>query len=132
MDLSLIVIDESDLDCFIAQKIIQHTYKNSVVKLYHNPQTAFDAIRAKSVGISLPAIIFLDLQMPIMNGFAFLDAFEKLADEITRQYKIFILSSTRNNSDISKGLSYKTVSGIIEKPLTKEKLQDIMPQHEVQ
>lgn len=132
MNLSLIVIDESELDCFIAQKILHFTYTNSVVKLYHNALTAFHAIREGKVGVKLPAMIFLDLQMPIMNGFEFLDAFEKLPVEVTDQYKIFILSSTLNKNDLSKGRASSMVSGVIEKPLTKEKLNDIVLQHELE
>jgi CheY-like chemotaxis protein len=131
MALSLIVIDESQLDCFIAQKIIQFAYADSTVKLHNNALTAFEAIRDGNTGLALPAVIFLDLQMPIMNGFEFLEAYERLPDDITDQYRIFILSSTLNKNDISRGRTYRTVLGVVEKPLTKEKLEDVFRKYSI-
>lgn len=128
--MSLIIIDESELDCFIAQKIIKFTYKNSSVKSYLSATTALQDISNGNITLPLPAIILLDLQMPVMNGFEFVEAYEQLPAEITGQYKIHILSSTRNQNDITRILSFKSVNGMIEKPLTKEKMQNLAMQYD--
>ena len=71
------------------------------------------------------AVIFLDLNMPIMNGWEFLEKLSKAKNEITLQYKIYILSSTINPDDKKKAKSHALVSGFLSKPLTKEHLEQL-------
>jgi CheY-like chemotaxis protein len=71
------------------------------------------------------AVIFLDLNMPIMNGWEFLEKLSKAKNEITLQYKIYILSSTINPDDKKKAKSHALVSGFLSKPLTKEHLEHL-------
>ena len=75
------------------------------------------------------AIVFLDLNMPIMNGWEFLENLSKLKDGITINYKIFILSSTINPDDKKKAKENELVTGFLTKPLTKEHLEFIKTEH---
>lgn len=123
MELSFIVIDDSELDCFVARKIIELTDKGIQVKTYLNGRDVIDQIRADFDTRDMPlTIILLDLRMPLMNGFQFVDEFEKFPLDIKRKYRIHILSSSKNVSDIRRILTYDTVVGMIEKPFTREKL----------
>jgi CheY-like chemotaxis protein len=70
-------------------------------------------------------IIFLDLNMPIMNGWEFLEKLSKAKNEITMHYKIYILSSTINPDDKKKAKSHSLVSGFLSKPLTKGILEQL-------
>jgi CheY-like chemotaxis protein len=127
MGLSFIIIDDSELDCFVARKIIEHTDKRLVVKTYLNGRDVIDQIRADFDNRDMPlTIILLDLRMPIMNGFQFVDEFEKLPLDIKRKYQIHILSSTRNTNDIYRILTYDTVISMIEKPFTREKFLTLL------
>jgi len=63
--------------------------------------------------------------MPIMNGWEFLDKLSKAKNEITMNYKIYILSSTINPDDQKKAKSNPMVAGFLSKPLTKEYLDGI-------
>lgn len=129
MELSFIIIDENELDCFIAQKIIKNTNKNLGFKTFQNAQHALEVIRENSIGRGeLMSVILLDLQMPLMDGFQFVEEFEKLSPEIQKKYTIDILSSTRNATEISRILTHDTVNSVIEKPLTKEKLISLLMQ----
>lgn len=71
------------------------------------------------------AVVFLDLNMPIMNGWEFLDKLSKAENEISMNYKIYILSSTINPDDQKKAKGNPMVAGFLSKPLTKEYLEDI-------
>ncbi|GAB2971379.1 hypothetical protein GCM10027049_01150 [Mucilaginibacter puniceus] len=123
MELSFIVIDDSELDCFVARKIIEHTDKSLQVKSCLNGRDVIDQIRADFDNRDMPlTIILLDLRMPIMNGFQFVDEFEKFPLDIKKKYQIHILSSSKNANDIYRILSYDTVISMIEKPFTREKL----------
>jgi len=121
--LSFMIIDDSELDCFIARKFIELTDRSLPVITYQNPKLAIEQIRKDADKRDMPlTIILLDLRMPIMNGFQFVDMFEKLPPDITKKYRIYILSSSRNTNDIQKILNYRSVSDMIEKPLTRERL----------
>lgn len=127
MELSFIVIDDSELDCFVARKIIEHTDKSLPVKTYINARDVVEQIRADFDNRDRPlTIILLDLRMPVMNGFQFVDEFEKFPLDIKRKYQIHILSSSKNTNDIYRILSYNTVFSMIEKPFTREKLLELL------
>ena len=127
---SFIVIDDSELDCFVTQKFLEHTDKNLVVKTFQNAHDVLEMIRGNMVGDNLlPAIILLDIQMPVMNGFRFAEEFESFPPEVKKDYKIIILtilSSTGNPNELYKILNYPEVHTIIEKPLTIEKLSSLL------
>jgi CheY-like chemotaxis protein len=122
---SFIVIDDSELDCFVTRKFLERTTKSLDVNTFRNASHALEIIREKPNEAEFPTIILLDLQMPFMNGFEFVKEFEKLPAEVQKNYRIAILtilSSGNNPTDISNILRYKTVNSIIEKPLTNDKL----------
>lgn len=122
MEFSFIIIDDSELDCFIAQRLLKHNDRNVTVKTFQNARQVLEIISESSKEENQATIILLDLQMPLMNGFDFVEEFEKFPAEVQKNYTIAILSSTKNPTDVYKILTYKTVNSIIEKPLTKEKL----------
>ena len=124
---SFIVIDDSELDCFITQKIIEYVDENANIGIFYNAQDALDAIRKNPIeNNDITAVILLDLQMPVMNGFQFVEEFEKLPRGIQTNYLIHILSSTRNAIDLHRLSGYRTVNSIIEKPFTQEKLAELL------
>ena len=123
-EFSFIIIDDSELDCFVIQKIIKRTFKNPDIISFQNAGHALDAIKEQGVK-SNPIIILLDIQMPLMNGFEFIEEFEKLDARIQDCYTVIILSilsSTRAPADIHTEFNKRTVGSIIEKPFTIEKL----------
>lgn len=127
MGLSFIIIDENELDCFIAQKIIKNIDENLSFKAFLNAEHALEVIREKTVdSAGFTTVILLDLQMPLMDGFQFVEEFEKLPSEIQKKHTIDIVSSTRNPTDISRILAHRSVNSVIEKPLTKEKLLSLL------
>ncbi len=127
MELSFMIIDESELDCFIARKIIENTDKSLKVITFHNAKIALTTISETPVDNHLArSIILLDLQMPIMDGFKFVEEFEKLPSTIKNNYIIIILSATMNANDISRVLAYSSVNSILDKPLTREKVYDML------
>jgi CheY-like chemotaxis protein len=126
IEFSFMVIDDSELDCFVTQKFLERTNRSLIIKTFQHAQRALEIIQKDFDENNLvPTIIFLDLQMPFMNGFKFVEEFEKFPPEIQKNYKIIILtilSSSTNPVDIHRILTYDAVNSIVEKPLTKEKL----------
>lgn len=124
MELAFIIVDDSELDCFIARKFIEHTDRSLKVSTYQSGKLVMEQILADADNKTMPlTVILLDLRMPIMNGFQFVADFDKLPIDIKRKYRIHILSSSRNRNDIQRMLAHPLVHSIIEKPLTREKLE---------
>ena len=73
--------------------------------------------------IILPELMFLDLNMPIMNGWEFLEKLSQIKNKIKIHYKIYILSATVNPDDRKMAKDNGLVSGFLSKPLTKENLE---------
>ena len=124
------VIDDSELDCYVIQKVIEYSEKCLITQTFTNAQYALDTIRETPVEKGeLPTIILLDLQMPEMNGFEFVEEFEKFPPEVQSNYRIIILSimsSERDHIDLSRKFPDGKVGHIIEKPLTTEKLFSVL------
>jgi CheY-like chemotaxis protein len=122
-----IIVDDSPFDCLIAEKVIQNTQRHLSIKSFQDGYKALDYIAER--GHPDPnemTIIFLDIQMPIMNGFTFVESFEQLPDEITAGYVIFFTTSSINQNDITRGNSYRSVRNFLNKPLTTVSLQQII------
>lgn len=124
---SIMLIDDNSIDIFLNQKVIES------LKFIERIQTFSGAVDALNYlkliedinayhRLFAPQIILLDINMPIMNGFGFLEEFAKL--KIFKQYPvdIFMLSSSLNSEEISRANNNKNVSGFISKPLTADKL----------
>src|SRR5476649_1421687 len=91
-----LLIDDNYIDNFVTRKLLESSKfaENIVVK--QSPAEAIQALREGSVK---PDVIFLDIRMPLMNGFEFLDEYDKLTIDKTG-VKIFLLSSSFDPTDI--------------------------------
>jgi len=128
MDLSFIVIDDTELDHFIAKKMIYHADKAFEVKPFYEALSALDYIKSEEALIKNNAntLILLDIYMPIMTGYEFLDAFESLDPVIQAKYYIVVLTSSHEPADMNRMTAYKSVKGILSKPLLAEDLSAII------
>lgn len=122
-----ILIEDSVLDSYIGAKIIQGM--KDVCFSYHSfldPFEAFEYIQKRGKKEE-KTIIFLDIQMPLMSGFEFIEKFESELN-ISRQqdFIIIVLSSSINEKDIKKAKSYTSVNEFLSKPLTKEMVESIV------
>jgi CheY-like chemotaxis protein len=128
MDLSFIVIDDTELDHFIAKKMINHADKRFEVKPFYEALSALDYIKSEGALVEggTNTLILLDIYMPIMNGYEFLDAFEELDPAIQEKYYIVALTSSHEPADLNRMSSYKSAKGLLSKPLLAEDLSAII------
>jgi CheY-like chemotaxis protein len=117
-----IVIDDSKLDCFIAEKIIRNTGKSESIICFHKGQDALDFIGTSKPEVSTHTIILVDIQMPIMTGFEFVEEFQKLPAEITGNYTVYVISSSINDNDLSKVNQYPAIKQFLNKPINSNNL----------
>ncbi len=127
---AVMLIDDNDIDNFINEKIIKDCYFAENVYIHSNTNSALAFLKKMLQTNNLtkeliPAYIFLDINMPIMDGFYFLEEFEKLPTELKSFIKITMLTPSSNLLDVEKALKYKQVLSFLHKPLTESDLENL-------
>ena len=120
-----IVIDDDPLNNTICRLTIQKSLGNVDVKTFTDAKEGLDYIAseyAKDDGNSfyVSAILFLDINMPIMNGWQFLEKYESLNNNLKSHIKVYILSSSVDERDIERANANKNIVQYLAKPIRKE------------
>lgn len=111
------LIDDSSIDRFIAEKVIRQTYfANEILSMPH-ARLALDHLATIKDEAMVPNLIFLDIYMPEMDGFQFLEQYAKLPD-LVRKRNILMLSSSITPVDLNRASSDPYVFKFLEKPIT--------------
>jgi len=122
----VMLVDDNETDNFISKRIIEITKFAKRVEVKSSGKSALDYLKEnQSSAGDLPNIIFLDINMPIVDGFVFLYEFEKFSEVVRNKCKVIILSSSDNKRDIDKIVNNNHVIKFITKPLTEVALDEI-------
>ena len=124
--LNFIIVDDSKLDCFIAEKIIRNTGRAGEVKSFTAAKEGLDHIKSTPVSANTRTVVLVDIQMPIMNGFDFVEAFETLPQQQRNNYTIYMLSSSINENDLNRVHNYPSIKQFLNKPLTSNMLSTLL------
>ncbi len=127
---TIMLIDDSDIDNMVNKHILTKSRLCDQILIYSGAcdalnylQEAYTAKDRKKNPI--PDLVLLDINMPIMNGFDFLEAFSKFDPELIKLIKIIMLTSSVDPNDIKRSEENPFVSGFISKPLSIEQLLKI-------
>jgi len=122
----VMLVDDNDTDNFISRRIIELTRFAKRVEIKNSGKSALTYLKDnKDEDDLLPDLIFLDINMPIVDGFVFLYEFEQFPENIKKKCKVIILSSSDNKRDIEKIVNNNYVIKFITKPLTDTALGNI-------
>ncbi|MEP6465324.1 MAG: response regulator [Parafilimonas sp.] len=122
------LIDDDTVNNTLFKFLIKQYYKEISVTMFTEPKAALLAIENEynKKGKVLSTILFLDINMPVMTGWDFLDIFKDFNVVIREQFTIFVLASYVNYEDEKKAKLNAFVSGCISKPLTIDKITEMV------
>ena len=129
---SVLIVDDDDVTIFYNTHVIN---KLGVTEHVHAELNGEDALRYLvqktdyAADYVKPDLIFLDINMPVMNGFEFLAAYDKLPDTDKGKHMIVMLTSSLLDVDRAKAANYDCVTGYLPKPLKPEAVTAIVEQH---
>ena len=119
----IMLVDDSPDDNFIHERTIKKFDLSILIVTKYSGKEALEYLIAKEE--PCPDLIFLDINMPEMNGWEFLEGYNQLDKELQSQTIINMLTTSENPDDLAKAKMWGIVSGYITKPLTKEMVKDI-------
>lgn len=112
------IIDDDEIYTFLLKKALKKRDICNEIIIYSNGRIAIDSVNELiERNQILPDLILLDINMPILNGWEFLDEFKKIRNKITKQIAIYIASSSISIGDINKAKNHTEVIDFLVKPL---------------
>ncbi len=121
------VIDDDTVYQFTASRTLKATKLADQVLQFPNGQEALTFLQHNATEANkLPDIIFLDINMPVTDGWMFLDEFQKLKEEFPKDIRIYMVSSSIDPRDLNRAQSNPSVSEYVEKPVSLSKFSELL------
>ena len=117
----ILIVDDDEMFTWINKKVLRSTSEDIEVDICSNGKQALRYLELNAGSPEfLPDIILLDINMPVMDGWEFLEDYEKIVRNLKRQPKIWVLSSSIVPEEIERANKHSLVAGYISKPFLKE------------
>lgn len=116
------IIDDDSIFVFVLKKLLEKNDSFSQIRDFKNADEVLELLNQGQQ--NLPDLILLDLNMPIVDGWQFLDKIENMPYK--EKLNVFIMSSSIDTSDIEKSKAYDTVKDFISKPINNDKLANLL------
>ncbi|MEN0045807.1 MAG: response regulator [Bacteroidota bacterium] len=120
----IMLIDDDEVTNFYHQFIIEEANCCKQIQIFKDSQNALSFLQ--DTKNPMPNIIFLDINMPVMNGWEFLDKYKKLDTKRKRNAVVVMLTTSTNKNDKEKSKTYREVAHFYSKPLTEKTLFHVM------
>ncbi len=126
--LHFVVIDDDSINNMVCKAAIKSATGGKIASCFNNPVESLKYFKNEYLSMhkGKPTIVFLDINMPEMNGWEWLEKYSSLSQDIKESVIIYILSSSVNPTDIDRAHSNSLVKDYIVKPLTKAKVIDLI------
>ena len=134
--IKVMLLDDDEVNNFICSSIIQKSIPESRVISFLNGKQGLDYLESLlgKNDYNLPDLIFVDINMPVMNGWEFLDRYKKIANRFNKKIVLMMLTASMSDKDVKKAKTYEIVDDYLTKPLRQDELtkvrEDILARNE--
>ena len=121
-----LVVDDDRTNNLICNFMLQRLFPGIEVVVYQKPELALQEIKSfyNNAPAEVSTLLFLDVNMPVLTGWEFLEIFATFDEHVHRQLTIYMLSSSVDHRDTEKAVSNPYVSGYVSKPLSVEWIKE--------
>ena len=121
----VLIVEDNPIDVFINTRVVEQSGLAKEVLAIQSAREALEFLNQRAVNSELPDLIFLDIRMPDLDGFEFLQEFSELPQRVLELSKIVMLSSTIDPIELEKARNSQFVLAFIPKPLTRDKIIEL-------
>jgi response regulator of citrate/malate metabolism len=119
------IIDDDPMASFYIKRLAELGELASIITIYDKAQWAIDYLLHHKKSVQhLPDVILLDIYMPELDGWGFLQEFQNIKAQLTKSIDIFIISSSGHPKDKNRAQAIPEVKAYLQKPLTKDQLRE--------
>ena len=122
----IILVDDDEVTNYVHESVIEDAGVTKEVLVAEDGQRALNLLQElKAKEAPYPNLIFLDINMPVMNGFEFLDAYQQMKGQFKQPVIIVMLTSSLNTQDVARAQA-AGAADFLDKPLTADKLNNVL------
>lgn len=124
---NIILVDDDEIMVYLTKRLVAKSDRVKLSQVFGNGRDVIDFLKENcNKPDLLPEVIFLDLFMPVMDGWEFLDEYAQLKPMLTKEIIIYIITSSVSPNDFKKAKNNKYVSDYVVKPMNKEQFSHII------
>ena len=121
----ILIIDDNEIDSFILERVLSDTQFDCTVHIEEWAEDGLTYLKRLPLD-QLPEVIFLDINMPAMNGFEFMQQFYLLPEPIKSYCKVVLVTTSNHIRDRERALQDPLIYGYLLKPVSVEKISEIL------
>ncbi|MFD1874421.1 response regulator [Hymenobacter bucti] len=120
-----VLIDDNATSLFLTERLLLHEGLSDTVNSFQSPPEALAFLLQQVPAGRVPQVILLDLNMPLISGWDFLEMLQRHEEQLQGQCIVYLLTSSLTPADNARAQAHPLVTGFLSKPLNKEKIQQI-------
>ncbi|SDD52381.1 Response regulator receiver domain-containing protein [Algoriphagus faecimaris] len=130
----IVFVDDDAIVKMVGVKILKNIGYDGPISQFGNGKEALDEIRERTEAMDIksidqPILLLLDINMPVMDSWGFLEEFSQLPEEVREKFFIAIITSSISPQDKDQALSYSDVKDYIQKPISPKYMSDFLKEH---
>jgi CheY-like chemotaxis protein len=128
---NIIIIDDDSVNNLVTEMYIRFDFPDAEIKSYTDPEIAANHLKSDGPIVGKKSIVLLDINMPVLSGWDFLDLYRTFPEAVHEQFDIYMYTSSVAKEDKKRAEEHPYVKGFIEKPLSQDDLKKISSQSRI-